>query len=343
MKTYQEIISYLKKKKRATHLLLGNGFSMAYDQDIFSYNALHNFIHNIDNELLTKLFEIVNTKDFEVVMKQLDNFCELIDAFGSDENLRTQVEVAIERLQKSLIEAIQEMHPSHVFEVPEEQSKKASKFLKFYLENDGMIFTTNYDLLLYWVLLRNKLNDAIDGFGRYRENPDEYVPEDELEYSELRWGKHKEDQNIHYLHGTLPIFDNGIDIEKEEYTSEHYLLENIKSRLDRKEYPIFVTAGDGNEKLNHIYHNRYLTHCYEALTNVTGSLITFGFQFGENDFHIIDAINIAAKHGKKGPSKLWSIYIGVYSDSDLNYINSIKDKFKCKVNLWDAKTASIWE
>jgi len=104
----------------------------------------------------------------------------------------------------------------------------------------------------------------------------------------------------------------------------------------------FVTAGDGQQKLAHIKHNEYLTYCYDNLCNAKGSLVTFGFNFGEYDEHIIEAINRAAKFGKKVPDKLWSIYIGVYSDSDKRHIEKIRSKFKCKVHIYDAKTANVW-
>jgi hypothetical protein len=41
LEIYGDIIKYLRDKDRKTHLLLGNGFSIAYDHQIFSYNALH--------------------------------------------------------------------------------------------------------------------------------------------------------------------------------------------------------------------------------------------------------------------------------------------------------------
>jgi hypothetical protein len=167
----------------------------------------------------------------------------------------------------------------------------------------------------------------------------EFVPEDEVMLSELRWGNHKEDQNIFYLHGALPLFDDGIEIVKEEYDG-NYILENIRKRMDKGQYPIFVTAGDGNEKLNHILHNHYLSFCYDSLCSIDGSLITFGFNFGEADNHIIKAINEAASQDID--KKLWSIYIGIYSENDLAHIESIKDKFKCKVNIFNSKTAKIW-
>jgi hypothetical protein len=49
--TYQQILEDLGKKGRLIHLLFGNGFSMAYDKNIFSYNALSTFIENIDDPL----------------------------------------------------------------------------------------------------------------------------------------------------------------------------------------------------------------------------------------------------------------------------------------------------
>ena len=208
--SYEEIMAELAKKKRKTHLLLGNGFSQAYDSDIFSYNALHRFIEELDNELLSKLFEIVNTKNFELVLQQLDNFSELIDAFGSDDVLKEQVEEASIRLKESLMSAIEELHPEHVFKMPEDKSKACAVFLNTFLSNSGEIYTTNYDVLLYWVLLRNKIPNHVDGFGRDKENTEEFVKEEDLVLSELRWGRNKKHQNIHYVHGALPLFDTGI-------------------------------------------------------------------------------------------------------------------------------------
>lgn len=342
LETYGDVVKYLTSKKRTLHLLLGNGFSIAYDSKIFSYNALHGFIESINNDLLSKLFDIVKTKNFELIMQQLETFEALIDALGSDMDLKVKVKDASSALKQSLIDAVKYLHPEHVFSIPQERSNACAIFLKTFHDTDGHIFTTNYDLLLYWVLMRNQILKSVDGFGRDRESPDEYLPEDEVEYSELRWGKYRDTQNIFYLHGALPLFDTGVDIVKEEYDTQHYLLENIGERIDRGEYPIFVTAGNGHEKLTHIMHNQYLSFCYESLSNIEGSLLTFGFNFGDYDEHIIEAINVAAKHGRKAPNKLRSLYIGVYSDADQKHIERIIGKFKCKVHIFDAKTTYVW-
>jgi hypothetical protein len=340
--SYDEIVKSLIQKKRTKHLLFGNGFSMAYDPGIFSYNALSTFIDDSKNDLLIKLFSIVNTKNFELIMQQLDNFAEIAKAFSDDDQLVKKIEEASSTLKNSLIEAVKALHPEHVFTIPEEKSQCCHSFLNDYLANDGKVFSTNYDLLPYWVLMRNDSKIAIDGFGRELENPEEIIRGNDAEFSELRWGKYKEKQNVFYVHGALPIFDTGIDIVKEEYDSHHFLLQNIHDRMENKEYPIFVTAGSAKEKLNHIMHNKYLSFCYEELCKIEGSLITFGFNFGEYDSHIIDAINKATHFGSRSGVKLYSVYIGVFSDESLEYLEEIKSKFMCKVNFYNARTAKIW-
>lgn len=341
-KSYDEMSQALAKKRRKVHLLLGNGFSMAYDPKIFSYNALYNFVAALGDPALTKLFEAIKTKNFELVMSQLEMFIALLDAFESKEGLQDRVRQASARLKQSLLDAVGALHPEHVFKIPDEKVEKCAGFLNSYLAMGGSVFTTNYDLLLYWVLLRGAVPNHVDGFGRELLNPVEAKHGEDQQWSELRWGPNHERQNIHYLHGALPLFDTGPDIVKEEYSGDAFLLENIAARLQKGEYPVFVTAGNGDEKLERIRHNRYLSFCYDTLCKAEGSLVSFGFNFGSYDLHVIDAINKAAKYGTNQPDRLWSIYIGVYSNEDALHVANIEGRFQCKVNTFDAKTAGVW-
>jgi len=330
-----------KNKRRAFHLLLGNGFSMAYAPNIFSYNALYDFVRELENPLLKELFQVVGTHDFERVMQQLETFAALGAAFGVDDKVKARILEAAAALKRSLIDAIRSLHPEHVFKIPEERCTTCIAFLRPFLDAKGTLFTTNYDLLLYWVLMRGGLT-AIDGFGRDRENSDDYVPEEELEYSELRWGRNLDGQNVFYLHGALPLFDTGVEIVKEEYKTEAYLLQRIAARIEAGEYPVFVTAGDGTQKLTHIRHNPYLEHCYKMLGSLSGSLVTFGFNFGEQDSHIVSALQKATHNGQKVPERLWSIYVGVYSEADRDRAHQLAHELKCKVKMFDARTAPVW-
>jgi hypothetical protein len=245
-KDFAEVVSILKKKKRKINLLIGNGFSMAYDPSIFSYNALADFVVKINDPVLTKLFEVMKTKNFELIMDQLSTFSDLLSVLDAENGIQQKVAEAHQKLKHSLLEAIKSLHPEHVFKIPEENMVKCASFLHQFLDTEGQIFSTNYDLLLYWVLMRQNFANAIDGFGRELLNPIEAARGEEAQdWSELRWGPNKSRQNIHYLHGALPLFDAGTEIVKEQYTEEGYLLENVGLRLDSGEYPIFVTAGNG--------------------------------------------------------------------------------------------------
>lgn len=340
MESYDQVLASLKKKRRKINLLLGNGFSMAYDNKIFSYNALYDFITKIGDKDLVTIMSIIDSKNFEEIMRQLDQFGKLVKVFGSEPDLYNRITLTREKLRTGLLDAVQNLHPEHVFTIPEEQQKACINFLKPFL-NSGSIFSTNYDLLLYWVLMRSKEIAPCDGFGRECENLENITQGEEQIWSDLRWGKNKDQQNVFYLHGALPFFDTGVEIEKEEYDTSDFLIKKISRRIENGSYPIFVTAGDGKQKLTHIMHNRYLTYCYEHLSEITGSLITFGFNFGSYDNHIIQAINKAA--AQQPSEKLWSIYIGVYSEVDRQHIEAITAQFKCKkVKMFDAKTFNPW-
>jgi hypothetical protein len=345
LETFDDVLASIRKNpSREFHLLLGNGFSVAYDPAIFSYNALHDFVTKLKDKDLSTILGVIETRNFEVIMQYLDNFSALVAALGGDPTLKKRIDDASAKLKAGLLDAVKALHPEHVFTIPEDQSKACAKFLKIFLDTRGSIYSTNYDLLLYWVLMRNNaIINHVDGCGRELLNPsDGFVPPEEQIWSELIWGINRSTQNVFYLHGALPFFDSGVAVVKEEYDVYNFLLQKISARMEKGEYPIFVTAGDGEQKLTHITHNQYLTYCYDNLCKAEGSLVTFGFGFGPYDEHIIEAINKAAKQGRKEPDRLWSIYVGVYSEEGRRHIEQIAGQFKCKVHVWDAKTANVW-
>lgn len=340
--SFDEISEYLKKKHRIVNLLLGNGFSISYKPDIFSYNALSKFIEESDNDQLRKLFEIVKTKNFEEILDRLTVCYEFLITFGVKKEILDIIQKAESDLKNSLINAIQNMHPKHVFTISDAEQSLCLKFIKTFLDSGGEIFSSNYDLLLYWVLMRSNLaeQDIIgDGFGRDKEDEGDGATHS----PELRWGKNSEKQKIHYIHGALFLFDDGINVIKEEYDG-NFLLDNIKKRIDNRQYPIFVAAGNAEEKLRHIMHNKYLIFCYKKLSNVRGSIVTHGLSFGANDKHIIDALNNA--HAQQDQyKKLRSVYIGVYDEKDLKHIKTyVAKQFSetLKINVYNASTAKIW-
>ncbi len=243
VQNFDAVVAHLKKRKMPVSLLMGNGFSMAYDRDIFSYNALYDFMASREDDLLKTLFGVIETRNFELVMQQLDTTLALLDAFGSDATLSAKIQEASQKLRDTLLNSVKELHPEHVFKMPEEKSKACAVFLSQFIDSGGQIFTTNYDLLLYWVLMREGVSNPVDGFGREMENPLEVNEGAEPEWSDLMWGPNQENQNVHYLHGALHLFDAGADVVKEQYTWDRFL--HISVQIWRLLIPTMHTSGAG--------------------------------------------------------------------------------------------------
>lgn len=174
LESFDGVLASIKKNKdREFNLLLGNGFSMAYDPKTFCYNGLHDFISKAGDPDLLRVMGVIDSKNFEEIMRYLDRFLALMEAFGDKSALKKRIESSMTKLKEGLLGAVQSLHPEHVFTVPEKQYESCSKFLKCFLDTKGKIFSTNYDLLLYWVLVHRNEIEHCDGFGRDLENPEE--------------------------------------------------------------------------------------------------------------------------------------------------------------------------
>ena len=341
IKTFDEVKTHLLQQKekdkdgktipRPIHWLFGNGFSISFSRGMFSYNAIADQVRNTGDDLLKQLLERTKNENFEDVMKLLTSFCQLGDLFSIPKISRNKIQTAHSGLKAALIDAVKNLHPPMVYSIPEAEAACCYKLLVDFLHTGGEIFSTNYDLLLYWTLMHkmDKNDCAIDGFAKSPEEDD----------NRMIWGYNKYRQNVHYLHGNLLLFDEMPDVVKEVYNGT-LLLDNIKNRMEHNEYPLFVTSGDSHDKKRQIYRNSYLKYCYERLMAARGTIVTFGFGFGHYDEHIIEAINHAASQNKA--HNLRSVYIGVFSESDVKHIKSIRQKIKPKVEVFDAKTVSLW-
>ena len=70
LKGFDEVIAHLYKNNRTPNLLLGNGFSMAFDPSIFSYNALHAFVDQVEDKVLS-IDNVDSIADYQVMLTEL--------------------------------------------------------------------------------------------------------------------------------------------------------------------------------------------------------------------------------------------------------------------------------
>src|SRR5688572_10494757 len=107
LESFDQVVGSIKKNaSRPFHLLLGNGFSVAYDPTIFSYNALHEFVSKLNDKDLSTILGVIETRNFELIMQYLDHFSALLTAFGGDAALKRRLDAASSKLKASLLEAV---------------------------------------------------------------------------------------------------------------------------------------------------------------------------------------------------------------------------------------------
>ena len=326
---FEEAIKECAKYKK--NLLLGNGFSMAYDDAAFNYKHLLE-----DSKLPQKLkflFEIFKTEDYERVIKNLET---LEQIFNNKGNIVNELRCIEELIKRDLVRTITNKHPNSQYEIAPERKAATLSFLSSFTN----IFTVNYDLLLYWSIIFNiKDNDKL--WGDMNDGFSWNSPKDCI------WKPYslKVIPNVFYLHGGLHLFHNERDTFKIMYDNENKicLLDQIKAYINNDISPLVITEGNSNDKKFWIEQNNYLQYCYNKLSEISGVLFIHGHSLDETDQHIFDVINKNLKIKK--------IYISVHQQKE-----NLKDKRKksdtffatrekeetLKVEFYDAESVNIW-
>ena len=334
--SYDDVINKSEGTKR--NLLLGNGFSMAYDSKRFSYTSLLSNAINTgiikENSPLHKAFILMKTEDFETIVKALENASYILKAYNYE--TITKIKRDANSLKKFLVKVITNNHPDKCTDILDSEYTAAISFISKY----ERIFTLNYDLLLYWTtmkykeLIETKQIDGIlnvsDGFAS-GDQTDEYV---QFIGSE---------PHILYLHGGLHIFDKGDALVKNTYSrTDIPLKEQTLQNLNKNIYPVFISEGTSKQKLSKIMHNAYLNVCYRRLEKLSCnmSLIIFGTKLTSGDQHIRDAIM---------RSNCETIYFPVSSKQQLQekaateFLYAAENSKKHKtVYFYDYRSINVW-
>lgn len=293
--TYEDIkrkMTMLSQKNNV--LLLGNGFSIAYEANFSFENLINNMNKNdnIINNLFSKL-ELTNSYDIEEIMKHLEISQRVLECFDFNDKSSIVEEYKI-KLKEEFIKIIREKHPKFL----DEKSSIAIEFIEPY----SNIFTLNYDLLLYWLIM--EYNEQAEDDKR-KEYCDGFFKKD----SSLTFQEAYCDKNFFFLHGALHLFEVDNNLIKIR-NKDKAILEQIIQQINDKNYPVCVLGGDSNKKLEQILKNKYLQFCLEQLKTIEcDNLVIFGTKLKENDEHIREAIN--SNHNIK------NIFLGI-SDCEKN-------------------------
>ncbi|MGE4489740.1 MAG: DUF4917 family protein, partial [Kiritimatiellales bacterium] len=157
------------------HLMLGNGFSRACRNDLFAYEALFKQAEGQLSDRVKKAFEILNTHDFETIMRILNSSADVLPVYTSDASLISLLEEDVHALRDALATAIAGSHPAR----PGDISPFEFAACRSFLNNFNNIYTLNYDLLLYWALMQDEVDslkiECDDGFRHPEDGEHDYV------------------------------------------------------------------------------------------------------------------------------------------------------------------------
>lgn len=347
--TYQEAMSWLQELKKKSgdsivpHLLLGNGFSIAFDYHRFSYSALRTQAEHkgLIGELSTHLFDRLQTQDFELVIKTLQDAAlalEILDAETYKREIRTLTsEVA--QLKEALAQVLAGLHPERPYEINDDAYSRVREFL----DRFACIYTANYDLLLYWTLMKEFDDDRLprrssdDGF-RSGETNEDYVIWDYLKPHQ---------QSIYYIHGALHLFQGDDGLRKLTWIrTNEPLIDQIRRQLSDDFFPLYVAEGSSKEKQHRIHGSDYLARALRSLAAINGGLLSYGLSFSRNDEHIVTAI---------ARSRVQRIAISIYGDisseANSNIVRAIESlktrraeysRVPLETAFFDATSIRLW-
>lgn len=255
-------------------ILLGNGFSCSVWEK-FGYLSLYQKAcstnSDIQNPLSSQdklLFDSMETKNFERVLSILSNTSKVNQIFGHNYRLFDE---RYEHIKTALGEAVRAVH------IPWQQvDNQVLMTIRRELKKYQFVYSTNYDLLLYWAIMAEKNGDGFKDYFWSKPNPIFDITNTNI------YGK---PTRVLYLHGALHLYRNPESERTYKLISSGY-----QNLLDILEVPLFITEGSSSDKLRAINSSDYLFFAYNLFLNHSGSLVIFGHSLGETDGHLVKAI-----------------------------------------------------
>ncbi|NIF32585.1 DUF4917 family protein [Enterobacter sp. Cy-643] len=307
------------------HLLMGNGFSQAWDATIFHYSNLYNSANfGYRDAIIRRIFDSVSTYDFEVAMQQLSHAKNILTIYGSQAAIINQIEADQDSVKNALIDVVSQTHPSYPYEIPNANYINSRLFISKFKN----LFTLNYDLLMYWARNQNLLA------------PVNYDTDDGFRWPQT-WSFDIPSQNVFFLHGGLHIYEEQGAIKKHVYDPYGAtIIDQVRHNLNNGNFPLFVSEPTADKKEQKIQSNPYLSYCSRRLSKLEGTLFIHGHSMDETDKHIFDKIK---------SSNVTKVYVSIFGNPNaqlnkdamhnaLKYIGS----HNISVEFYDASSVVVW-
>jgi hypothetical protein len=258
-------------------LLVGNGASRALWEG-FDYRSLYHRAsaavdHPLDEDDVA-LFHELGGRNFELVLSSLLNARRVCEVLGLEIlHLRDRYR----SIQRALREALVSAHIGWQ-QIPH-QTLTA---LRTHYRSYKAIYTTNYDLVLYWAVMSApaRPEEFVDFFWGAE------VTFDPLD-TEVRF---ETATSVFYLHGALHLRRQSSGVTRKETAHDQDLLNALSVPFSANETPLIVTEGSSREKERAIRSSDYLAFTLDKLGSEDLPMVIFGQGLGSQDEHIARAI-----------------------------------------------------
>ena len=265
-------------------ILVGNGASRAV-WNLFAYESLYDAATagKVQPALSSRdiaLFDGLKTKNFEQIMSSLMGAIAVLNALGKP----TGVLVArYESIRSALAAAVHAVHIPWL-RMDEDALDQIGRALEHY----KYVFSTNYDLLIYWSMIHRNDLEQEDVFKDYfwTRSDDEttafHISDADVYGNPTR---------VLFPHGALHLVRN-INGETHKLCNqdEATILDRFGDPILEDTVPLIVTEGDADAKLASIQQSDYLTFAFRELSERRGPLVVFGHSLSDSDEHLIDAL-----------------------------------------------------
>ena len=334
MTSYATFEDALASATGQKNLLTGNGLSIAFDSS-FGYARLFDAADfEVRNPSIAGVFSALGTHDFESVAGALVTTRDIARRFSQD-SFADSLEVTLENLKGDLITAVRDTHPESRAAVSDAQCMNLQSFFAPFFDDDGCIFSLNYDALAYWAVLRNTQASPVrgrfaDGFGDPAEGNVRFLGDGCAR-----------PVNLLFPHGCLFIFEEDGNVYKPQaVVRETPLLEIINSNMEQGKFPLFVSEGTSAQKLKAIRKNHYLNYAFDKLGAARDNFFIYGHSLDRSsDGHILDMI---AKN-----DEINHIYASFYQDEDevlgrLHLLRSEAGRPSLNIHTFPSYSATCW-
>tara|TARA_R110002072_G_scaffold286175_2_gene451197 strand:+ start:5983 stop:7014 length:1032 start_codon:yes stop_codon:yes gene_type:complete len=291
-------------------LLVGNGASIAVSQS-FRYEKLRE--HAELDEIATQLFEEVGTSDFELVLNRLGTSLMVNDVFGIESD---DIRDAYAQIKSALIAAVHTVHIRGNEYYP--NNALDEEFTSY-----ARIYSTNYDMLLYWAMLQlnsHRNENVVDLFrGRHFDRDHQFE---------------NHSTRLMYLHGALHLFENREKICFKRTGNGLSILDQLDDNGIARVH--FVSEGNWIQKMAKIRSSDYLSYCYEQLEEDHRDIVIFGHSLNaDSDQHILNAL---LKH----PERIFAVSLHTDGRRAVE-INDSMNEFRTKLSGLEANQIIFYD